>query len=625
MTLTATTDWELRSGATAGMLNGGGFNQAATFGITDGTTDANTANTASPVLSSATYTFVASDALAWVFVAAGTNWTKGFYQIASVAGGKATLSAAIGAAIQLGTSGKYDTASTVVGCATVGTPTAGTIGVDYSQQNAADYTATDFVSVGSSTTLTSATAGFKRTHIGNIFHLTTTGTGAFGVVGWYEITAYTSTSQVTTDRTTNSGTALASGTGYVGGSLDLTGALADSFFESVIGGNQIWVKNDAGYSLGSGVAVASASGTGTANILMRGFNTLRGDRPTGANRPAIAFGANTFAAGANWQFRNIIITGTGGNSFATSTDNMIVNCKITNPSSTAARNSAIAASGTTVINSEFVSQMGPALAISSATGARVVGSYCHDSDLGISCVGGPSTACTILFNLIEDCKTAGITVATATTLRHTIASNTIYGSEAKFGIGIRFTAATSLAPTILNNILYGLTTGISVATAQQDSVFENFNDFFNNTTDRTLCLVGQDSLAVNPAFTNALQITGTTATTSGSVLTQSGADFTAVTDNVDYCQIISGTGKTVGSYLITSHTTTTLTFNNAPGTNATADGVFSVGVGHDFSIGVALKGAGFPGAFPGSESTGYLDVGAVQRRENTERSLTFAG
>lgn len=49
--------------------------------------------------------------------------------------------------------------------------------------------------------------------------------------------------------------------------------------------------------------------------------------------------------------------------------------------------------------------------------------------------------------------------------------------------------------------------------------------------------------------------------------------------------------------------------------DTTSDPGFANRSGGDFAVGTAMKGAGFPGVFPGGTSTGYLDIGAVQRRE----------
>ena len=73
-----------------------------------------------------------------------------------------------------------------------------------------------------------------------------------------------------------------------------------------------------------------------------------------------------------------------------------------------------------------------------------------------------------------------------------------------------------------------------------------------------------------------LYASGETATISSSVLTQTGADFSDVTDNVDRIYIRKGTGITPGYYLITAHTTTTLTLFTDPGTSVAGDVVFNV-------------------------------------------------
>ena len=57
--------------------------------------------------------------------------------------------------------------------------------------------------------------------------------------------------------------------------------------------------------------------------------------------------------------------------------------------------------------------------------------------------------------------------------------------------------------------------------------------------------------------------------------------------------------------------------NNVPtGPNDQAvDPGFTDRAGGNFAIGTALKALGYPGLFPGGLSTGYLDIGAVQRQE----------
>ena len=612
MALASGTQWQFQSSATASMVNGGGFNTGNANFPTDATTDSNTANTDSPVLSSATYNFVAGDVGAWVYIKSGTNWTSGFYQIASVASNKATLSAAIGAAVQLDSTTGLWKANTVAGCATVGTPTSGTYGVDYSQQNAANFTKTDFTAVGSSTTMTSATGAFSPVSVGNIYHQTTTGTGGFGVVGWYEIVSYNSATSVVLDRTPNNGTTSVACTGYVGGALSLNASTEDSFFEAIPASSIVWFKNGT-YTVNSGWSVASTNSTATNPSYIRGFNSLRGDNPTGSTRPTIANGANAITYGQAQNLEYLIHTSTAANGTITGASSRAYRCKFVNSSTTASRIAAsVAGADSKLVSCECVSQNGVAAAVTNSGRTHLFGNYFHDSQTGVN---QTLIGITMVGNIFESCDTAGLTMSHASGAQ-VIVNNTFYGREAKIGIGINLTAANSPNHFLANNILYGLTTGVSVNTGASGSNFGQYNAFYNNTTNATNFTINDTAITtLDPTFAGASQITGTTATTSGYVLTQSGGDFSTVTDNTDYLHVLSGTGVTTGIYLITAHTGTTLTTNNALGSSSAGDVTYYITTGHNFAIGTNLKALGFPGTFYGSETTGYMDPGAAQRQE----------
>lgn len=605
MALTIGTIFEIRASATTANVNGAGFNPANANFPTDGTVDTNTGNTASPVFSSATYNFAAGDVGAWIYVKSGTNTIPGWYQIANVASNKATLSAAIGAGVTQ--SGIIFTATTVVGIATVGTPTSITFGVDYSQQDTAQTTATDFTAVGASTTLTSATAAFTAVMVGNFFHQTTTGTGAFGVVGWYEIVSFVNGTTVVTDRTTNNGTASVACTGFVGGA-GRWNALEDSFGEMVPAGGILFFKNGS-YTISTTVNITStATATDVQNYI--GYNALRGDACNGDNRPLIIAAANTFNLGTNTSFYNLRITTTAATGVDLKANTTLMNVKVQNTSSTAGRDSVGAGSvaGIILIGCEIVSQNGMGYTHTTGT-ARIHGCYLHDSDNGVTTLTANINAIACIF---ESHNTSAITTANLGVCL--LFNNTIYGREAKIGIGVSLTGASSIGHKFGNNIFYGLVTGISAAALQTVDI-GYYNDFFNNTTDVTNFLKGKTALALNPSFTGATQITGTTASGSGSVLTDTNADFSTVTDSVDYVRVLSGTGATIACFLITAHTTTTLTCNNTVGTNATADRVYYVTTGHNFGIGANLKSAGFPsfGTSMGIETTSAPAVGGVQQ------------
>lgn len=610
MALASTTLWELNASATANNVNGGGFNYNNANFLTDLTTDAATGNTASPVISSASYNFVAGDIGNWVYVRSGTNWyAGGLYQIASVAANKATLSAGIGQGIVLNTSTKLFSASTVVGVASVATPTNGTFGVDYSQSTAATINGVaDFAAVGASTTLTSASAPFTRVMVGNIYHQTTTGTGGFGTVGWYEIVNYTNTTTVVLDRAPNGGTASVDCTGYVGGAMSMNSTLDDECLDSVIAGNSVFIKSGT-FATGEPISTVNSGGSVT-GINFIGYITNRATIPTGTNRPTFSYAANTFTFSSYWHKRNVIFTGTTSQGINLGLYSKNINCRFVNTSTTASRQ-AVNPQETIDVGCEYISYRGYGTNAASGPGVvAYIGCYFHDSDV---LVRAPSTDInvTLIDCLLVGAVTSAINSTAGVTLETVISGCTVFGALNTRGLGI--VVSGSVNTSITNTIVSGCTTGITGSGGWAQ--YGNWNDFYNNDTNTSNWNLGPNDSTANPQFTNVGQLTGATATTSGSVLTQAGGDFSTVTDNVDFLYLVSGTGVTAGKYLITAHGATTVTLDIAPGTDATANKVWEITTGNNFQIGTNLKALGFPGAFTGSSTTGYLDMGAAQRQE----------
>lgn len=613
MTIATTTNWEFNTSATANMVNGGGFNTANANFPTDGSWTS--ANTNAPVLTSASYSFVAGDVGQWVYSKTTTN--PGFYKITSVATGAATVNATIGAAVVLNANTNRWSPSTVIGVDSSASVSSKTYGVDYSQTTTAVVNGiTDFASVGASTTLTSVTAGFTRVMVGNIFHLTTTGTGAFGVVGWYEIAAYTNATTVTTDRTTNSGTALVAGTGYVGGALDLAGSLQSTFFSQIIGGNFVFIRNGS-YALGTATTGSGAGSSTTAPSYIIGYNTVRGDTPSQANCPVIATGASPITLATAQFLSNLVVSGTGATVLTMGSNGNANNVKITNTSTTAGRIAFSTGTNSSCDNIEAVAQNG--IAISLAAGSSINGGYCHDSNIGVN-VG--ATGNQILTNsIIASSTTTAVNGSNGNSMMYGV-NNTLYGTEAKTGSGYLLLNA-NIRWFLKNNIIYGFTTGVSQGTAQQAANVGNYNNFFNNTTDTALYTKDITDMAINPSFISAGQLTGTTATSSVSTLTDSGASFNgSITDNVDYLHVTASTGGSTGVFLIVSHTNTTLTVNNSLGSGTSI--TYNVPNKHNYAIGnTSLKGAAFPGIFPGGLTQGYNSPGAVEPNAASSGSTGF--
>lgn len=623
MAIAATCIWELNSAATASNANGGGFNPANAGMLTNLTTDANTANTASPVVSSAGYNFVAGDVGNWLYIQAGTNWLPGFYKIASVAANKATITASIGAVDTPALGVYWPTSSTATdpgyrsggaGCATVGTPTNGTFTIDYSRSNACitSTAVADYTAVGASLTLTSATAAFTPVMVGNIYFQSTTGTGAFGVIGRYEIATYVNATTVTLDRTPNGGTASVACTGKIGGSLSLNSS-DDAIFETMVAGNLCYVGNASSFTINGNVSISSA-GSITLPIQVIGYNAQRGDDPTGSTRPTIAAGASTFQLGVHWNLRglNLTITSASGYATAATSNNRFENCKIVNNSTTAGRFALTLSTGVGhVRNCEISSYRGVAIGYGGPT--FITGSYIHSSNKGIA--QNSNAALWVFDSVIADNFTSAIEIGSINSQGCALKGNTIIGSTSKRGTGILISATGNMI-SVENNIITGFVTGISVGTAADDN-YSNNNTFFNNTSDVTNWVKGKSDIALDPQFSSVTERTGATATTTaGNHLVQAGATFQTwgVTAGSNYLCVLSGTGPTATMYSILSvDSETQITTGETLTANATADKVWSIMQINSVTTSTNMKAAGYPGVLPGGIGTGYMDIGALQQ------------
>lgn len=476
----------------------------------------------------------------------------------------------------------------------------GASGTDFSQQDAAQFNLTGATSAGADAIILHASA--DATMVGNIAHVIS---GTNATAGFYEILSVVPGVSITVDRNWGSG-AVAAGVVNIGGALSMVSTLDDDIFElpPAGGGVKYWVKSGT-YVLGETVSISVAGGTQKPNFI-EGYASTRGDSPKGATRPIFDCGANTFTLGSNWYLSNIVFTGTAATVLALGTATVAKFCKFINTSTTATRNAIALGGDNSLFFCDAQSLAGIGVLASSGVNS-LFGCFIHDSTIGFSSSTGSGQ---FISNSLFACnKTHAIQFAGSSTGILSVANCTLYGFSTPTGIGVDFDAATTDAR-IVNTIITGFVTGVNHASTQTTGV-DDFNDYYNNTTNATNWTLGANSITTNPTFTNVAQLSGTTASTSGSVLTQSGGDFSTVTDNQDFVYIISGTGVTVGMYPITSHTGTTITLATAPGTNATTDKAWRIITGRNFKPTVALQGA--PGtSFSGSGTTNSSQIGAVQ-------------
>src|ERR1041385_8313669 len=293
MAFSTATVWEVRR--TGDDTNfGGGFDTGVSGFPTDGTVDANTGNTSAPVFASASYNFQAGDVGAWVFIKSGTNSYPGWYKIVSVASNKATLNAAIGAAVLVSME-----PSTNLGIASSATPTSLTWGVDYSQQDQQQFSSSH-LTIGNPTTtnLTDADNTIGKNWVGNIISIT----GGSGFTVQRVAVTSTSGATATVDKTLGAaGSTL--GVGKLGGALASPGQAGALY----VGGNFIHIKT--GTTNTSGGCLSLASGP-----FIFGYSALRGDMlspptlilNTGVSSASIlAMTSGVFVAG------NLILDGHG--------------------------------------------------------------------------------------------------------------------------------------------------------------------------------------------------------------------------------------------------------------------------------------------------------------------------
>ena len=178
-------------------------------------------------------------------------------------------------------------------------------GTDYSQQNAAQYSASDLSVV--TTTVTSVSHSFVAADVGNCIHITA-GTGL--TTGFYQIVSVM-TGTATLDRSAGTGSA---GTYYVGGAL----ATPPQANTNATACNTIWIKATGTYTATSAMTVTiSSSTTPQTPLSFIGYTSTRGDNgqitwtTATSSINLVAFtGGDTGTGANNVKFQNIRFTTT---------------------------------------------------------------------------------------------------------------------------------------------------------------------------------------------------------------------------------------------------------------------------------------------------------------------------
>jgi len=362
--------------------------------------------------------------------------------------------------------------------------------VDYSNQNAAEESYTTLATSGAAaTTVTCGGADtFDAGIAGNVIYIAS---GTNFVAGWYQVTVRNSATSVDVDRSPTPAGAGSDGVGNMGGALAL---FTDAFLDNtnlVVAGNTLWVKNDGTMTLTGAIAISSSTGSDTAQITIEGYNTSRGDDPTGTNRPLIACGENAFGWGSgvnNWWLKHLRFTTTeaSGVDFLCQYSN-IINCASNNSSGTGGRDAFNIGTLSSLIGCEAQSANG--IGVTTNNSSKILSSYIHDcGTYGIYC---NSVELLVIKTIIDTCTT-GIETSVRDGLQ--VFHSTIYNCTT--GIS----GSTGNYATILNNIIDACTTGVSWS----NSYGNNYLDFncWDNTTDVSNVTKGDNAVTGDPSMTD---------------------------------------------------------------------------------------------------------------------------
>ncbi len=435
-------------------------------------------------------------------------------------------------------------------------------GTDYSQQNAAQVAVTNAVT-NNTTTVTSATGGFTSAMIGNAVYLSGTGT----TTGRYFVTAVGSSTSITVDRATGS-------TGGTGVTLNLGGALAtnnEAF--SARGGvtsNIFWLKSS-GAQLIAGTQTSPPVGTSAARTILIGYNSSRS------------------AAGAT---------------LSSDLDNVY---DFSNFPSVTANN---VASSSVVVSNDYITIRN--LATSGGSGGTKGANGFNQNTDGAS----------VQF---INCKASGFTTAgfassstTGVTYLRCYATANVAGATAGFNLtagGSAFAGCVASGLTCPGFILSASAYLFFCVAANNSGASSDGFQFTGGVFSRLInCIAyanGRDGLRITGAGT------GDGATVWNNIFAaNSGFDAKSNTTNLGQS---SSSQFNYNAYYTTGSGARSQIIAGANDVTLTGD-PFTNGASGDFSLnnaagGLACRAAGFPGTMPGGTSVGYLDIGAVQRKE----------
>ncbi|MEK6862471.1 MAG: hypothetical protein AABY07_11015, partial [Nanoarchaeota archaeon] len=378
--------------------------------------------------------------------------------------------------------------------------------------------------------------------------------------GFYEITSVdTGLNNWTVDR--NCSTGVGSGmTGRMGGALASINIVSNGV---AVAKNKIFVK------VGTYTRTATTTISGgsywfsSGPVFVIGYNTTRGDHPTGANRPIISLSTNS-------GLKGILITGTAFVS------NLIIDCNSLTTSTGLETGFYSFIDNVTV--QEFTSNgfynvsQGVSFIRCEAKDGTSAASY----GFSLNSYAASNIECWAHNNACP-----GFLVVPGGTLNRCLITN----NTGALSDGVRTNSSTAQITTIRNCIIHG-----------------NGRDGIN-----------RDSYCIGDQFQNniitsngryGINFVG------GAIPTIPFINYNAFRNNTSGAK--NNMNSTTGSYSVGSWTSNDITLTADPYTNAAGDDYTLNNTGGG---GAACKAAGIPGVLPGAIGTGYLDIGIFQHQD----------
>ena len=376
--------------------------------------------------------------------------------------------------------------------------------IDYTYDAPQVFSFTD-LTAAASTALTSASNPFTAAMVGNCLHLES---AAAGTPGYILIVAFVSAGQVTMEASRT----ITTGVGKLGGATaSYNGQTTTTLAASMVAGNIIYHKAS-GQTWNEAVTLSIAGAAAGAPMTVEGYNTTRGDAPTGTFRPTNARGGagtvgvnitvglyllkNIVVSGAGTVgiqftsssvFQNVRSTGNGTIGFLGTFSNFLYNCEADLNTTVGVSFTSI---GNTVLNSNIHNNTGAGV-LSIATGINyLLGNLlAHNGSHGVSYTTALPTP--VLINNTIDCNSSAASC----------------GSSAVDGVNIASGLGFYAQSVVLNNIFsnngrdgFRKTTAGGVYTG----ILMDYNNYFGNVgTTQTNAIAGTHDKALNPGYANA--------------------------------------------------------------------------------------------------------------------------